>query len=218
MLGVGQPATVRRATQWPVLKLHLHTRTRVTSALVDIDLSLIVRPALVFALAVFVGCDRREASGTAGDALVQGATDATVDSAADSAMGAIRRMGARRLVDSLIGDAAADTHYFNRVSTGDSAWLEVARVLRAESDAGMSEGFDMALATAILAAPAHALRVAGPPFNFEWVCRPPFMEAPDSVIEKYRERAITALSGVTDPALRQRRDACLAGMRQHAKG
>ena len=146
-----------------------------------------------------------------------------VDSEAFAVRRAIDQGGARKVVDSAFYHQAFGELLESRIGSGDSAWLDIARQLRAVSDAGMSEDLDMSLAAAIPAAPEQVLRLLGDSlarFSFEWVCRGEIIMddvdtiRADTINRAYRGSAIAALARVRSADILTRRDSCTKMMKE----
>jgi hypothetical protein len=106
--------------------------------------------------------------------------------------------------DSTFGDAV-----LLGIASGDSAWLEVARLLKPTADAGASEFLGIAVADALPAAPERVLTLVGPDYPAERVCGMPFIEQPDSEAVHYYRRARAGVEQVRRPDLAAQRAACL---------
>ena len=129
---------------------------------------------------------------------------------AGAVLATIHRDGAsvalRRYVvdDSTFGDAV-----LVGIASGDSAWLEVARLLKPAADAGASEYLGIAMADALPVAPDRVLALLGPDYPAERVCGMPFIEQPDSEAVSYFRRARPAVDRIRRPDLALQRAACL---------
>lgn len=135
---------------------------------------------------------------------------------ADAALEAVRRDGARHVLDSLASsDVIALDHWYGGIASGDSLWLEVARVALPASDGETVSSLTDAVANgALLRAPRLVLRLARDPGVGRGysLCRPRLLEASRTELMRHREAARQALRAVTDPELRAVRDACLAAI------
>jgi hypothetical protein len=105
-----------------------------------------------------------------------------------------------------------DEALFAGIETGDPKWLEVARRLRAVSDAGATLSLNYAVARALPNAPARVLALIDHGFSIDDVCTSPFLEPEPGVAEDYARRATAALKRVQAPGLERARDQCLAGV------
>ena len=99
-----------------------------------------------------------------------------------------------------------------QVETGDDRWLAVARELSAGTDAGTSEGLQVALATALPKNPAGVLRLAGtqPFLSLTNLCSAPFIEPQPAFFRRYLSSTRKALLRLKDAAIESRRLECLA--------
>ena len=111
------------------------------------------------------------------------------------------------LADSTFGDDV-----LLGISSGDSAWLDVARLLKPVADAGASTFLSIAVADALPAAPERVLALVGPDYPAEQVCGLPFIEQPDSEAVAYYRRARPAVERVDRLALAPQRAACLEAL------
>jgi hypothetical protein len=98
---------------------------------------------------------------------------------------------------------------FARVESGDPTWLEIARRLRAVSDASSSLALNYSVARALPRAPERVLALIGQGFTLDDVCTSPFIEPESGVAEEYARRAEAALRAITTPRLTRLRDECL---------
>lgn len=106
--------------------------------------------------------------------------------------------------DSTFGDAV-----LIGITSGDSAWLEVARLLKPVADAEAREFLGIAVADALPVAPERVLALIGREYPAERVCGLPFIEQPDSEAVSYFRRAWPAVEAVRRPNLAAQRAACL---------
>jgi hypothetical protein len=93
------------------------------------------------------------------------------------------------------------------ISTGDSAWLEVARQI-VPASASAEASLAIALATALPKAPSRVLPLLRQKISLEEVCGIPFLEVDSTEITVYHDSAYAALSKVRDSSLTSLRDKC----------
>jgi hypothetical protein len=93
------------------------------------------------------------------------------------------------------------------ISSGDSAWIEVARQL-APTSAAAEASMSIALASALPKAPTRVLPLLRRRVPLEEVCGIPFLEADSAEIVRYSDSAAAALTGVRDSTLIAVRDNC----------
>ena len=124
----------------------------------------------------------------------------------DAVLADINARGAR----AVLSRASTNEALFDGIETGHPKWLEVARQLRAVSDASVALSLDYAVARALPHAPDQVLLLVGRGFTIDSVCTCPFVEPEPGVVEDYARRAEAALRRVTAPGLTQLRDQCLA--------
>jgi hypothetical protein len=86
------------------------------------------------------------------------------------------------------------------ISSGDSAWLDVAAQLKPAS-ASAEASLDIALASALPRAPAKVLALLGDEYTAEEVCGIPFLKADSGAVITYHDEARRAISGVRDSTL-----------------
>ena len=98
------------------------------------------------------------------------------------------------------------------IETADPKWLEVARLLKPASDAGLALSLNYSVARALPRAPERVLALIGHGFTVEDVCTSPFIEPEPGVAENYQRRTVAALRGVRAPGLSSVVSECLAGV------
>jgi len=81
----------------------------------------------------------------------------------------------------------------HKIESGDPSWLEVARRLRASSDAGMTLSLNYSVARALPANPTSVLKLINHGFTVDDICTSPFIEPEPGVAESYQRRAVAAL-------------------------
>ena len=102
----------------------------------------------------------------------------------------------------------------NGISTGDSAWLEVAREVTPAS-ATSAATLSIALASALLRSPERVLALLGPKkYPIADVCSIPFLRPDSSSVTSYYGEALAALARVRSAPLAPARDACRAVLDQ----
>jgi hypothetical protein len=116
----------------------------------------------------------------------------------------------------------------NSISSGKKEWLEVAKLLMAESDAGVTEELFFALSLALPKNPISVLsllktqefRAQPTDFNIDWICRDPYYEDTVDLAteEKFLRDAEKALVYMHDPTQDKELDAlrwqCLESIRR----
>jgi hypothetical protein len=116
----------------------------------------------------------------------------------------------------------------NAIATGKQEWLEVAKLLKVESDAAVSEDLFFALSLALIKNPTGVLSLINAlpretqpdDFLIDWICRDPYLEdaADLATEEKFLKDAEKALVNLHDPThdkeLEALRWQCLASIRR----
>ena len=113
----------------------------------------------------------------------------------------------------VLARASTNEALFDGIETGHPKWLEVARQLRAASDASTTLSLNYAVARALPNAPDQVLLLVGRGFTLDDVCTSPYIEPEPGVAESFARRAEAALRRVAAPGLTQLRDQCLARVR-----
>lgn len=126
----------------------------------------------------------------------------------------IQETGARETLAALETDPGMWKAVLDGVASGEADWLEVGRELRRYTDPDASEWLDLALAEALLPAPASVLEIAdGTVWNVDDFCGTiGFAERGSSdgdYIAEFLDRRRDALLGVERADLKERRDECL---------
>ncbi|MEA5114711.1 MAG: hypothetical protein VB050_11850 [Geobacteraceae bacterium] len=89
------------------------------------------------------------------------------------------------------------------ISNGTKEWLDVAKLLRAESDAGVTEGLYFSLSMALKKNPAGVLSlIKSQPdlFPINWICRDPYYDGTDlSTEERFLKETEKVLANFHDP-------------------
>jgi hypothetical protein len=93
------------------------------------------------------------------------------------------------------------------IATGDSTWLVVAAQIKPPS-AAAEASLSIALASALIPAPAKVLALVGDRYPLDEVCGIPFLRPDSSAVKTYHQLAIAALARVRDSTLMKTRDAC----------
>jgi hypothetical protein len=122
--------------------------------------------------------------------------------------------GAPFVLDSESKDEKLGSLIFDRIMTGDSAWLDIARRLKPSSDAGSSEELNTALAFALTKSPERVLELladSSAQFQFYWVCSG--KQSMDDVDTLGGARADSALRVASRAALRSVKSAKLLSVR-----
>lgn len=123
----------------------------------------------------------------------------------------IQQRGARAVVQQLTAGKGANwDRVVRQIQTGDQKWIEVARSLRAGTDAGNTESLYYAVSYALLKAPEHVLSVISEQFPLEAICSVPDIEPSAAKVRSHVQEAKAALAKVHDPQLASVRDRCIA--------
>jgi hypothetical protein len=93
------------------------------------------------------------------------------------------------------------------VATGDTLWLQVASRLTLRS-AAAETSMEMALASALVHAPARVISMLGRKYPLEKVCSIPFLEADTTRVMAYHDSAAAAMTAISDTLLLAKRDSC----------
>jgi ABC-type Fe3+-hydroxamate transport system substrate-binding protein len=125
----------------------------------------------------------------------------------------IQTHGARSTVASLDRKGQFDA-VLERIASGDSTWVNLARPLSQGTDAGESTGLTIALATALPRNPAAVLRVLddGPVLGASAVCGVPFIEPEAGEVKAYLEQTIPAVERVAQTRDTPLRSSCLTSL------
>jgi len=142
----------------------------------------------------------------------------------------IKHKGAKNVIVQywMIEDYSKSERLVNSISTGEKKWLEVAKLLLAESDAAVTEDLFFALSLALPKNPIGVLslsrtqEVKAQPNDFfiGWICRDPYYEDTVDLAmeEKFLQDAEKALAYMYDPAQDKELDAlrwqCLESIRR----
>ena len=106
------------------------------------------------------------------------------------------------------GDEARLEALYDGLGTGDAEWLALVPQLQPAADGYYAEGLQEALFHALPNNAAGVLALMPDHAGTDFVCRP--AGVPPGPDEEAKQAAdIAALQAVTDPALAERRDACL---------
>ena len=106
----------------------------------------------------------------------------------------IKTKGGKAVLDELTASNDWDKLFkvCNKIGTGEKEWLELARLLFLDSDAGVSESLESSVSGALPKAPRQVLELiyrtrndAGPKFTVEAVCASRFIEAEPGVEERH---------------------------------
>ena len=132
----------------------------------------------------------------------------------------IQRRGAKTVLDQLYGREARWRPVVEGVASGQARWLEVASALKpaARRNLAVSQELTVALSRALEKAPANVLGVLDEAFDADDVCSLNTIE--DSLGTDFHaalasvERRERAVARVSDPALAERREACLEFLRE----
>jgi hypothetical protein len=124
--------------------------------------------------------------------------------------------GPAQRVRRLDSDAGYAHPILRAIETADPAWLEIARRLRVEADAGVAQSLNQALARALPKAPERVLAMVGNGVVLEQICTSPFIEPAPGVAQAYAEQTLAALATVSQPELRPLAQACMQRVRGSA--
>src|SRR6266566_2048824 len=121
----------------------------------------------------------------------------------------IESEGPRPVLVRLWNDEARFKEVCDKIESGDASWLEVARRLKAGSDAAASLSLDYSVARALPRVPEKVLKLINHGFTVDDVCTSPFIEPEPGVAESYQRRASAALRALRSHDLEAVRDECL---------
>lgn len=136
---------------------------------------------------------------------------------ADSIVARIKARGANLVVQETYRNPAEWSSLMASIKSGDSAWLEVARLLSPGTDGSSAEELTVAAGDALENNPTDTLRILWPTFRLG-MCQ--FL--PDQTEPRYHtfkqaigslEKRLRKLRGVTTPNLVPARDACITELR-----
>lgn len=115
----------------------------------------------------------------------------------------IKQKGPRSVIDRFWETDQKWQQLERSISTGTKEWLEVARLLRSESDAGATEGLYFAVSHALPKNPIGVLsliKTQPDAFTIDWICRDPYYDGIElSTEEKFLKEAEKALVYMYDP-------------------
>lgn len=137
----------------------------------------------------------------------------TAPPAADDILRQVADEGARVVVSRLLVSADTFEKVCERIESGESTWLQVARALKPGTDAATTFSINYAVARALPAAPASVLALIDRGFTLEDVCTSPFIEPKPGVAERYTQRTVEALQKPVSAELEGVRMACLRRVR-----
>jgi hypothetical protein len=103
----------------------------------------------------------------------------------------------------------------DRIDQGDARWIALAPKIAPGVDAGNAEALVISLAFALPKNPRAVLAIVGGKDGFpvDDVCGAPFIEGTVKSVPTYIKKAEAAVLRVSDPALAETKDACLAQLR-----
>lgn len=133
----------------------------------------------------------------------------------------IAEHGAKAVVDAM-RTAGSWEHVEDGIASGSQAWVGLAPLLSAGTDAGTSEGLSLSLIRALPKAPEAVLGVIDVsgrsyPRSPGQVCSATFFEGDPTNIPHYRVEAIAAVTQVRTAALAAVKRRCLAQLRASAR-
>lgn len=116
----------------------------------------------------------------------------------DNILASIHEKGARQTVAQMTqGKRTAWEAMLIHIENGDAQWLDVARELRAGTDAVTTTELRFAVARALPISPQEVLGLIGRGFQVEEICVIPFVEAERAVEVDYLKRTKEALMRVS---------------------
>lgn len=134
----------------------------------------------------------------AGLALLGQACAAAADVSAASVLADIARLGARGEAARLNAKDGRDWEtVMRRVQSGRPEWLDVARQLKAGTDAGPAEDLRASVAMALARNPAGLLALVPSDFALADICTVPMIEPTDKHVADYKRAAEKALYSVS---------------------
>ena len=134
----------------------------------------------------------------------------TTQPAADELLRQIASEGSQPVLEPLWRNEERFEQVCIKIESGDPPWLEVARRLRASSDAASTLSLNYAVARALPANPASVLKLIDRGFTVDDICTSPFIEPEPGVAEGYQRRAVAALRGPLPSDLESVRAKCLS--------
>lgn len=120
-------------------------------------------------------------------------TEVTPLGAPQLVLSEIRLGGAERVASRIDDDVRFGQTVMNGIASGDSLWLEVARLLPLKS-AAAEASFAIALAGALPKNPDAVLALIGPRARLGDVCGMPFVEANAAAVNSYYDSSAAALA------------------------
>jgi hypothetical protein len=134
----------------------------------------------------------------------------------------IHTLGARHALWAIFNDAPKWSQFLGGVATGSKEWLAIAVQLHSVSDAGSSEGLELAVGEALDHHPENVLSLVVPTLDVSGVCSGPDVD--DQRFDSYklsmaeiahRQRMVRAMR---DPKFAKLRDACVSTLENSKKG
>ena len=133
----------------------------------------------------------------------------------DALLKAINDHGARYVVRDTLGRWKEWDEVMERISSGEKSWIQIARLLRPETDAGKTLALIVTMARALPNSPENVLPTIGQGFDIEDVCGFPFIEPERSYITDHYNKVIHALERPLDePGLRNMQSECVKELNQ----
>jgi len=132
-------------------------------------------------------------------ALACAETEVTPLGAPQLVLSEIRLGGAERVASRIDNDIRFGQTVMNGIASGDSLWLEVARLLELKS-AAAEASFAIALAGALPKNPDAVLSLIGPKARVGDVCSMPFLDATAAAVNSYYDSSAAALARSRLPA------------------
>jgi hypothetical protein len=141
---------------------------------------------------------------------------------ARSVLNSVTSIGATETLHRIYEDEPQWSALLSHIATGKSAWLDVAKRLRAVSDGGSSEQLDLAVGEALEHRPINVLTLAIPDFRLEVVCGGPDVD--DQRFDSYDlsiaaiNRRESQLRALREPAIARARDSCISELEKAKAG
>ena len=129
----------------------------------------------------------------------------------------IHSLGAKATVDKLNSGRRPRNwdRVLDRIETGSTEWLVVAKELSPGTDAGTSTGLQVTLAKTLPKNPGGVLRLIDEKnINVEYLCTSPFIEPDPAFLRRYLRDSKRALEQLKQPDIDRYRLACLKEIEQ----
>ncbi|MEO8684335.1 MAG: hypothetical protein ABI414_05780 [Devosia sp.] len=134
---------------------------------------------------------------------------------ADALRAMIAARGATTVVQSLDNGDDENNPWFgvlDHIEAGEPDWIELVPLLAPGTDAGTAESLVITLSRGLKTNPAAILRIVVDEdlHNIADLCQDNDIEVSDAEVAAFTDKAIAAVTAITDPALAEARSACLA--------